>query len=166
MRKLLCISYLGHKTNDWVQSKISLLVGPQEPLLATVKRWKLAWSGHVTRHNILSKPSSRHCGGWWCCGWQRKCWMDHFKEWTSLPMPELLTRASCRKDWKMEDDLCWIVPHVSPMTELVKGLNWTELNGLCWFSKVLRVEVYIFLVGIQNLLKLLCLARSTGFWTT
>ena len=32
--------------------------------------------------------------------WQRKCWMDSIKEWTSLPMPELLTTASCRKDWK------------------------------------------------------------------
>ena len=32
MRKLLCISYLDHKTNDWVQSKINFLVGPQEPL--------------------------------------------------------------------------------------------------------------------------------------
>ena len=26
--------------------------------------------------------------------------MDNIKDWTSLPMPELLTRASCRKDWK------------------------------------------------------------------
>ena len=26
--------------------------------------------------------------------------MDNVKEWTSLPMPELITRASCRKDWK------------------------------------------------------------------
>ena len=26
--------------------------------------------------------------------------MDNIKEWTSLPMPEPLTRASCRKDWK------------------------------------------------------------------
>ena len=26
--------------------------------------------------------------------------MDNIKEWTQLPMPELLTRASCRKDWK------------------------------------------------------------------
>ena len=31
------------------------LVGPQEPLLATVKRWKLAWFGHITRHDSLSK---------------------------------------------------------------------------------------------------------------
>ena len=26
--------------------------------------------------------------------------MDNVKEWTSLPMPELLARASGRKDWK------------------------------------------------------------------
>ena len=29
----------------------------------------------------------------------RKDWVDNLKEWTSLPMPELLTRASYRKDW-------------------------------------------------------------------
>ena len=28
---------------------------------------------------------------------QSKFWMDNIKEWTSLPMPELLTTASCRK---------------------------------------------------------------------
>ena len=36
-----------------------LLAGPHEPLLATVKRRKLAWFGHVTRHDSLSKPSLR-----------------------------------------------------------------------------------------------------------
>ena len=49
------ISYLEHETNDWVWSRISFLVGPQEPLLATVKRRKLAWFGHVTSHVSLSK---------------------------------------------------------------------------------------------------------------
>ena len=29
---------------------------------------------------------------------QKKCWMDSIKEWKSLPLPELLTRASYRKD--------------------------------------------------------------------
>ena len=43
------------KTNDWVQSKINFLVGPRESLLATVKRRKLAWFRHVTRHDNLSK---------------------------------------------------------------------------------------------------------------
>ena len=42
-RKLLRISCLEHRTNDWVQSNINFLVGPQEPLLAIVKRWKLPW---------------------------------------------------------------------------------------------------------------------------
>ena len=33
-------------------------------------------------------------------GRQKGCWMDNIKEWTFLPMPDLLTRASCRQDWK------------------------------------------------------------------
>ena len=94
-------SYLEHKTNDWVRGKINFLVGPQEPLLATVKRRKLAWFGHVTRHVSLSKTILQ---GTLASGRrrdrQRKCWLDDIKEWTYLPMPELLTRASQRKDWK------------------------------------------------------------------
>ena len=54
-RKLFRISYLEQKTNDWVQSKINSLVGPQESFLATVKRWKLEWFRHVTCHNSLPK---------------------------------------------------------------------------------------------------------------
>ena len=54
-KELLRISYLEHKTNHWVQSKINFIVGLQEPLLATVKKWKLVWFGHVTRHDSLSK---------------------------------------------------------------------------------------------------------------
>ena len=53
LRKLLRISYLEHKINDWLRGKINFLVSPQEPLLATVKRHKLAWFRHVTRHDNL-----------------------------------------------------------------------------------------------------------------
>ena len=55
MSKLVLISNLEHKTNDWVQSKINFLVHPQELLLATVKRQKLAWLRHVTCHTSLYK---------------------------------------------------------------------------------------------------------------
>ena len=34
-------------------------MGPQELLLATVKRQKLAWFGHIAQHNSLFKPSFR-----------------------------------------------------------------------------------------------------------
>ena len=91
---------LTTETNDWVRSKISFLVGPQEPPLATVKRQILARLGHVTRHNSLS--GTIHQGtleGGRRRDLQRKCWMENTKEWTSLPVQELLTRrVSCRKD--------------------------------------------------------------------
>ena len=87
-------------SNDWERSKISFLVGPQEPPLATVKRRKPARFGHVSRHDSLSKTilqgtleDGRRRGG------QKKWWMENIKDWTSLPTPELLTKASCRKDW-------------------------------------------------------------------
>ena len=93
-------SYLEHKTNDWVRSKINFLVGPQKPL-ATVKRQKFAWFGHVTRHESFSKTILQGTlEGGRRCGRQRKCWIDIIKEWTSLPTPELLTKALCKKDWK------------------------------------------------------------------
>ena len=60
----------------------------------------IAKFGHATRHDGLSKTVLQGTlQGGRRRGRQKKCWMD-IKEWTSLPMPELLTRASCRKDWK------------------------------------------------------------------
>ena len=122
LRKLLRLSCLEHKINDWVRSKIDFLVGPQEPFLATVKRRKLAWFGHVTLHNSLSKTICQGTlVGGRRRGQQRKGWMEDAKEWTSLPMPELLTRASSRKDWKRisaESTLMFLL-----MTQLIEELN-------------------------------------------
>ena len=57
LRKLLLISFLEHTTNDLVRSKINVLVGPQEILLATVTKQELVWLGHVTRHDSLSRTT-------------------------------------------------------------------------------------------------------------
>ena len=66
LRKCLCISYLEHKTNDWVRSKINSLVGPEEPLLTTVKRRKLVWFGHVTimSHATTASPKPSFRAPW------------------------------------------------------------------------------------------------------
>ena len=101
--KFLLVSHLEHKTSDWLRSKINSCV-PLEPLLAPVKRQKLAWFGHVTHHNSLSKTILQGTfEGGQCRGRQRKCW-------TFLTMPDLLI------------DL-----QVSRKTQSVKGLNWTAL---------------------------------------
>ena len=69
------ISYLEHRTNDWVRSEINFHLGPQEPLLA--------WFGHVTRHDTLSKTILHGTSeGGRNRGRQRNCWMDNVKEWT------------------------------------------------------------------------------------
>ena len=79
LMKLLRISYLEHKTSDWLRSKINSCV-PLEPLLAPVKRQKLAWFGHVTHHNSLSKTILRGTlMSGQPNGQQRKCWIDNIK---------------------------------------------------------------------------------------
>ena len=49
---------------------------------------------------------------------------------TFVPSDALLAHARTVRNVllqeRLEEDLCWIVPHVPPMTKLVKGLNWTE----------------------------------------
>ena len=100
-RKLLRISYVEHKTNDFVKTSILNKVGEQEPLLATVKRRKLMWFGHLNRHETLSTTilqgtveGSRRRGR------QKKCWLDNIKEWTGKPIPTILKATKKREKWR------------------------------------------------------------------
>ena len=62
---------------------------------------KLAWLGHVTHYDSLFKTVLQGTlEGERRRGLQRNCWMDNIKAWTSLSVPELLTMASNRRDWK------------------------------------------------------------------
>ena len=58
-RKILCISYRGHVTNEEVCVKIQQAIGPQEDPLTIVKRHKLNWYGHVWHLSGLAKPSCK-----------------------------------------------------------------------------------------------------------
>ena len=75
MMMMICVATSRlHKTNDWVRIKVNLIVGSQKPLLATVKRRKLAWFRHVTRLNSLSKTIlQRTLEDGRCHGQLRKC---------------------------------------------------------------------------------------------
>ena len=54
-RKLLCITYKEGKTNIFFKNKINTLIGTFEPLLQTIRRRKLKWFGHTSRHNSITK---------------------------------------------------------------------------------------------------------------
>ena len=50
--------------------------------------------------------------------------MDGIKEWTSLPMPELVTVVSCRKVWKRISAKLTVMSS----SQLDRSRNWTELS--------------------------------------
>ena len=100
-RRLLQIPWFEHKTNMFVQEQVETLAGPQEPLLAVVKRRKLTWFGHVTHHNSLSKTILQGTiEGGRRRGRQRKSRVEDVKNWTNLDMPQLLTQAMDRSRWR------------------------------------------------------------------
>ena len=53
-RKILGITYRDHVTNEEVRNRIKQTTGPHEDLLATVKKIKLKWYGHVSRSSGLA----------------------------------------------------------------------------------------------------------------
>ena len=54
-RKILCISYKDHVTNEKVRAKIQQAIGPHEDLLTIVKRRKPQWYGHASHSSGLTK---------------------------------------------------------------------------------------------------------------
>ena len=54
-RKILCISYKDHITNEEVRAKIQQAIEPHEHLLTIVERHKQQWYGHVSRSSGLVK---------------------------------------------------------------------------------------------------------------
>ncbi|GFR88836.1 UDP-glucuronosyltransferase 2A1-like [Elysia marginata] len=102
-RNFVIHNYRDHVTNESVRDLVVAYVDPQEPLLATVKRRKLAWFGHVTRHDSLSKTILQGTvEGKRRRGRQKKAWCDNIKEWAGMAMYELVRSASDRDAWRQK----------------------------------------------------------------
>ena len=100
-RKILCISYKDHVTNEEVRAKIHQAIGPHEDLLTMVKRRKLHWCGHVSRSSGLAKTilqgtvkTGRRQGR------QRKRWEDNIREWTGLEFGKSQRAVENRERWR------------------------------------------------------------------
>ena len=104
--KLLHISWTKHTTKASIRLQVAMVAGTQESLLATVKRRKLLWFGHVTRHDTRSKTTLQGTldytlqgtlEGGRCRGRERKSWTENIEDWTSQDLPAL-TQGSQDKD--------------------------------------------------------------------
>ena len=76
--------------------------------------------------------------------------MDNIKEWTCPPLPELLTRASCRKDWKGSEFFLMSAPPPPPPPPNDPISQGVELNIFTWDGP-------LQLTGCQN-------PDSNKFW--
>ena len=84
-RKILCIPYKDHVTNEEVLAKIQQAIGPHKDLLTIVKTHALKRHGHVSSSSGLAKTISqgtmkrqRRQGR------QKKRWEDNIREWSGL----------------------------------------------------------------------------------
>ena len=120
---------------QWILLLLLILVNYASPcLLTTTRDGSMHGSGTSRATTASPKPFFR--ASWRVGqrrGWQRKCWMDNITEWTSLPVPELLTKASCKKkDWRMisaEPSL------VSPFCRRPdRSRDWTERTASPWYN--------------------------------
>ena len=122
-RRMLGISWMDRKTNEFVQRGIKVRAGQQENLLGIVKRRKLAWFGHFSRHNSLAKTVLQGTlEGGRKRGRQVKCWADNLKEWTRQDSPTLTRLAEPGARCHTMCRLCL------PYDSTVKGLN--EMNEI------------------------------------
>ena len=122
LRKLLRISYLVLKTNNWVRSKMNSLSG-SKATSGNVMRRNLKWFGHVTCLDSLAKTIFHGTlEGGRRRGRQRKCWVDDIKEWTFLPLNIwLCTRVTSRPDITSMTDWMlniWLCTHVTSRPDI------------------------------------------------
>ena len=124
--KLLRISYVVHKTNDWVRSEINILVRQPEPLLATGKRRKLCMlrACHTPRQFLQNHPSGHLWG--WATPWSAEETLNRQHQRVDIPAHDRTANNGLLQK-RLKEDLCWIVPHVPPTTQSGKGQKWTEL---------------------------------------
>ena len=83
-----------------MRQKIEELGGKQERLLQVVKRRKLQWYGHITRHDSHAKILQGTVEGGRKRGKPRKSWLSNIKEWTRMDVYSLLSSAQDRQLWR------------------------------------------------------------------
>ena len=139
-RRMLGISWSDRKTNDFVRAQVTSMAGPQEPLLTTIKRRKLTWFGHVTRHNSLPKTILQGTlEGGRKRGRQAKSWLDNIKEWTRMDTPTLIRKAEDRASWRR---LAHSASLMSPLRPQRPGHNLVQI--ICKTSSAFHAQLIMY----------------------
>ena len=138
-RKILGISYKDRVTNEHVRKTIiEHIIGPYEDLLATVRRRKLKWYGHVTRSYCLTKvilqgtvESSRRRDR------PKKSWIDNIAEGTGKSLTETQAMTHHQQEWRELTRKPIMTPPTAPrvakgprQSKARQGISYFHLNDL------------------------------------
>jgi len=99
LRKILRVSWIAQKTNEWVLNKARV----KRELSDTVKARKLAYYGHIMRKqgNCLEKEIMQGTTPGVCRrGRPRTGWIDNIKSWTGLSVEESIRMTEDRDKWR------------------------------------------------------------------
>lgn len=101
---------------------VTILVGHKEPLLATVKQYKLTWFGHMTQQDTLSKTVFQGALEVdLCVSDQRKNWCMNVKKGTGHLVQDMLTIDQGRCE--LQACVSCIYPCVCPTHPPITGIN-------------------------------------------
>ena len=110
-RKIPCISYKDHVTNEEVCAKIQLAMRPYEDVLITIKRRRLQWYGHVSRSSGLVKTILQcTVKGERRQGTEEKRWEDNIREWTGLEFTKSQRAVENTEKWRKQAVKSSVVP--------------------------------------------------------
>ena len=100
-RKLLGLPYTAHRTNESVKQQVIRLAGTYETLLGIIRRRKLQWFGHTSRHSgTLSHTILQgYIEGKRRQGRPKTTWMTNIGTWTDRTVVECHRLAENRKRW-------------------------------------------------------------------
>jgi len=126
LKKILRVPYTAHSTNTSIWDEVTQVVGPQEHLLAIVKRRKLTWYGHVNRSGGLANTILQGgVEGKRGRGRPRTTWLDNIRKWTGRPQTELHRLSHDRSVWRK---ITYSASQTRPLRSLRSKERWSEME--------------------------------------
>jgi len=127
-RRLLQIPYTANRTNISVTQEVTSMIGEFEPLIQIVRRRKLQWFGHVSRHtdSLANTIMQGSLSGKRTRGRPNTSWIDKIHSWTGLSHEHCLRNCWDRNNWQT-------IEHAAkaPQRPLGMGMNLTLLSFAC-----------------------------------
>ena len=103
-RKVLLIPHIAHRTNDSIKEDIARRDENYETLLSMIKRRKMKWFGHVSRHQeeLVLANAIKHgrVQGKSGRGRSRINWLSNISDWMTLSIYDVTKYTANRSTWR------------------------------------------------------------------